>query len=65
MTEWHVDKLMTYMAALTLFIDDYEVDLFDLQEDLRLDTKKYVLSHIFPPPPPKRNRLVVNKNLTY
>ena len=54
MTEWHVDKLMTYMAALTLFIDDYEVDLFDLQEDLRLATQNYVIRDSYgslPPPP--------------
>ncbi len=44
MTKWHVDKLFIHLAALTLFVDDYEVDTYDLREDLRLDTKEYVCS---------------------
>ena len=40
LTKWHVDKLITYIAALTLIIDDYEVDTYDIQADLRLDDKE-------------------------
>ncbi|KAI9751113.1 MAG: DNA-directed RNA polymerase I subunit rpa49 [Lichina confinis] len=40
LTKWHIDKLITYVAALTLIIDDYEVDTYDIQEDLRLDDKQ-------------------------
>ena len=34
MSRWHVDKLMTHIAALALIIDDFELDIFELQEDL-------------------------------
>ncbi|KAH7059089.1 RNA polymerase I associated factor, A49-like protein [Macrophomina phaseolina] len=40
MTKWHVDYLITHLAALSLFIDNYSVDTFDLREDLRLDNKQ-------------------------
>ncbi|EOD46513.1 putative a49-like rna polymerase i associated factor protein [Neofusicoccum parvum UCRNP2] len=39
LTKWHVDNLITHIAALSLFIDDYVTDTFDLREDLRLDNK--------------------------
>lgn len=39
LTKWHVDKMMTYAAALSLFVDDYETDTHDLREDLRLESK--------------------------
>lgn len=39
LTKWHVDKMMTHAAALALYVDDYEVDTFDLREDLRLESK--------------------------
>ncbi|KAB2576994.1 DNA-directed RNA polymerase [Lasiodiplodia theobromae] len=40
MTKWHVDYLITHIAALSLYIDDFVVDTFDLREDLRLDNKQ-------------------------
>ncbi len=41
MTKWHVDKLITYIAALTLIVDDFEVDTYDIREDLRLEPTQY------------------------
>lgn len=40
MSKWHVDYLITHLAALSLFVDNYSVDTFDLREDLRLDNKQ-------------------------
>jgi len=40
LTKWHVDKLITYAAALALFVDNFETDVYDLREDLRLDSKQ-------------------------
>ncbi|KAF2142957.1 uncharacterized protein K452DRAFT_248606 [Aplosporella prunicola CBS 121167] len=40
MTKWHVDNLITHIAALALYVEGYEVDTFDLREDLRLDNKQ-------------------------
>ena len=40
MSKWHVDNLITHIAALSLYIDNYVVDMFDLREDLRLDNKQ-------------------------
>jgi len=40
LTKWHVDKLMTHTAALALFVDNFETDVYDLREDLRLDSKQ-------------------------
>ncbi|KAF2738562.1 DNA-directed RNA polymeras-like protein I 49 kDa polypeptide [Polyplosphaeria fusca] len=40
MTRWHIDNLITHAAAVTLIIDDYEVDVNDLREDFRLDNKE-------------------------
>jgi DNA-directed RNA polymerase I subunit RPA49 len=40
MTRWHIDNLMTHIAAATLIIEDYEVDVNDLREDLRLANKE-------------------------
>ncbi|KAI9679058.1 MAG: DNA-directed RNA polymerase I subunit rpa49 [Trizodia sp. TS-e1964] len=34
--KWHVDYLITHMAALCLIIDNFEVDIYDLKEDLNL-----------------------------
>ncbi len=42
MTKWRVDYLVTHIAALALTVDDFEVDIYDLKEDLRLETKEYV-----------------------
>ena len=40
LTKWHVDKLITHTAALALFVDNFETDVYDLREDLRLDSKQ-------------------------
>ena len=45
MTKWHVDKLIMHICALTLHIDNFETDIHDLQEDLRLETAK--MSHYY------------------
>lgn len=37
MTRWHVDNLMTHIAAAALFIDDWAVDVNDLRDDLKID----------------------------
>ncbi len=43
MTKWHHDHLCTTLAAVSLYIDNYEVDVYDLGEDLKCDAKQYVL----------------------
>ncbi|KAK8223629.1 RNA polymerase I associated factor, A49-like protein [Phyllosticta capitalensis] len=40
LTKWHVDNLITHIAAMALIVDDYEVDTFDLREDLKVDNKQ-------------------------
>ncbi|KAK7534384.1 RNA polymerase I associated factor, A49-like protein [Phyllosticta citribraziliensis] len=40
LTKWHVDYLITHVAAMALIVDDYEVDTFELREDLKLDNKQ-------------------------
>ncbi|KAI4945812.1 hypothetical protein J4E91_007726 [Alternaria rosae] len=40
MSRWHVDNLMTHIAAAALTVDDYEVDVNDLREDLKLENKE-------------------------
>ncbi|KAF1986011.1 RNA polymerase I associated factor, A49-like protein [Aulographum hederae CBS 113979] len=40
MTKWHVDYLMTHICVFALIVDDFETDIKDLQEDLRLDQKQ-------------------------
>ena len=44
LNKWHVDNLITHMAAISLFIDGYKTDTCDLREDLRLENKQYVFS---------------------
>ncbi|KAF2115076.1 DNA-directed RNA polymeras-like protein I 49 kDa polypeptide [Lophiotrema nucula] len=40
LTSWHTDNLMTHIAAAALFIDDFEVDVNDLRDDLRVENKE-------------------------
>ncbi|KAF2158208.1 RNA polymerase I associated factor, A49-like protein [Myriangium duriaei CBS 260.36] len=40
LNKWHVDKLMTHMAAISLYIDDFKTDTHDLREDLRLENRQ-------------------------
>jgi DNA-directed RNA polymerase I subunit RPA49 len=42
MSRWHVDNLMTHIAAAALIVDDFEVDVNDLRDDLKLENKEYV-----------------------
>ncbi|MCJ1295948.1 DNA-directed RNA polymerase I subunit rpa49 [Xylographa carneopallida] len=42
MNKWAIDNFMTYVCALTLTIDLYEVDISDIRDDLRLETKQIV-----------------------
>ena len=34
---------MTHICALALIIDNYEVDVYDVREDLKLENKEYAL----------------------
>lgn len=38
--KWHSDNLMTHMAAISLYIDNWRTDTHDLREDLRLENKQ-------------------------
>ncbi|KAI9818406.1 MAG: DNA-directed RNA polymerase I subunit rpa49 [Pycnora praestabilis] len=40
LNKWHLDKLMTHIAALALVVDNFEVDTYDLKEDLKLENKQ-------------------------
>ncbi|KAI9884089.1 MAG: hypothetical protein M1823_004119 [Watsoniomyces obsoletus] len=40
MTKWHHDLLCTTLAAISLCIDNYELDIYDLGEDLKCDAKQ-------------------------
>ncbi|KAG9830789.1 RNA polymerase I associated factor, A49-like protein, partial [Aureobasidium melanogenum] len=40
LNKWHMDNLVTHMAAIALFIDGYKLDTHDLREDLRLENKQ-------------------------
>lgn len=40
MPRWNIDNLMTHIAAAALIVDDFEVDVNDLREDLKLENKE-------------------------
>jgi DNA-directed RNA polymerase I subunit RPA49 len=40
MTRWHIDNLMTHIAAAALIVDNFEVDVNDLRDDLKLENKE-------------------------
>ncbi|KAK5153268.1 hypothetical protein LTR04_006244 [Oleoguttula sp. CCFEE 6159] len=40
MSKWHVDYLITHVAALSLVVDNFSSDTYDLKEDLRLENKQ-------------------------
>ncbi|KAI9748368.1 MAG: DNA-directed RNA polymerase I subunit rpa49 [Candelina submexicana] len=42
LTKWHIDNLITHIAALSLLVDNFEVDVYHLKEDLKLDNKQSV-----------------------
>lgn len=39
-TKWQIDNLTTHIAALTLLIDNFEVDTYDIREDLKLENRE-------------------------
>lgn len=43
MPRWNIDNLMTHVAAAALIVDDFEVDVNDLREDLKIENKEYVI----------------------
>jgi hypothetical protein len=43
MPRWNIDNLMTHVAAAALVVDDFEVDVNDLREDLKIENKEYVI----------------------
>lgn len=42
MTRWNIDNLMTHICAAALIVDNFEVDVNDLRDDLKLENKEYV-----------------------
>ncbi|KAH3976627.1 hypothetical protein HBI26_135160 [Parastagonospora nodorum] len=40
MPRWNVDNLHTHIAAAALIVDDFEVDVNDLRDDLKIDNKE-------------------------
>jgi len=42
MPRWNVDNLCTHIAAAALIVDDFDVDVNDLRDDLKIDNKQYV-----------------------
>lgn len=42
LNKWHQDNLMTHMAAISLYIDNFRTDTHELREDLRLENKQFV-----------------------
>jgi DNA-directed RNA polymerase I subunit RPA49 len=47
MNKWAIDNFMTHIAAITIIIDRFETDIADLRDDLKIETKQYVLLPIF------------------
>ena len=37
LNKWAIDNLMTHICALALILDNYEIDSFDLREDLGIE----------------------------
>lgn len=48
MPRWNTDNLMTHVAAAALIVDDFEVDVNDLREDLKIENKEYVIQRLSP-----------------
>ncbi|KAL9052255.1 MAG: hypothetical protein Q9162_005512 [Coniocarpon cinnabarinum] len=66
-TQWHVDLVRTTLAVLTLMIDDFETDTYDLREDIGLkapDMNKYfaeVGAKVKPPTEEQKRRKKLSK----
>jgi DNA-directed RNA polymerase I subunit RPA49 len=42
MNMWEQDNLMTHLAAMALYVDQYETDISDFKDDLRLEANKTI-----------------------
>ncbi len=42
LNKWHTDNLYTHIFALALTIDNFDLDIYDLREDLKLENKEYL-----------------------
>ena len=40
LNKWYVDNLITHICALALTIDNFDVDTYQLREDLKLENKE-------------------------
>lgn len=40
MPRWNIDNLMTHICAAALIVDNFEVDVNELREDLRLENRQ-------------------------
>jgi hypothetical protein len=49
MPRWNVDNLHTHIAAAALIVDDFEVDVNDLRDDLKIENKEYVSNQYWNP----------------
>ncbi|ORY16185.1 DNA-directed RNA polymeras-like protein I 49 kDa polypeptide [Clohesyomyces aquaticus] len=67
MTRWHVDNLITHIAAAALNVDNFIVDVDDLRNDLKLDNKEIrqyfqeIGCKVNPPTETERQNLKVTK----
>lgn len=46
MSSWHIDNICTHICALSLIVDSYTTDTFDLKQDLGLESRKFVLQSV-------------------
>ncbi|KAI9830743.1 MAG: hypothetical protein M1819_005407 [Sarea resinae] len=67
LNKWNMDNLYTHIAALALVVDNFEVDTYDLKEDLRLEPREIrqyfheVGCHIKPPTEADRVKMKISK----
>jgi DNA-directed RNA polymerase I subunit RPA49 len=67
LTRWHTDFLITHILAAALMVDDFEVDVNDLRDDLKLenkDIKRYFQElgcRVTPPTETERNKMKITK----
>ncbi|KAF2261086.1 DNA-directed RNA polymeras-like protein I 49 kDa polypeptide [Lojkania enalia] len=67
MPRWHIDNLMTHIAAAALIVDNFEVDVNDIRDDLRLgnrEIKQYFYElgcKVAPPTEAERAGLKISK----
>jgi DNA-directed RNA polymerase I subunit RPA49 len=40
LTKWYIDKLILHICTLTLIVDNFSTDVYDIREDLRLDNRQ-------------------------